>query len=66
MELNVELTPRTEVPRWMRYGAPVVTILAALFVSSHALARAQGDLKRPTSRLAKAAAAVARKRQQEG
>jgi simple sugar transport system permease protein len=37
MKLNVDLTPRTEVPRWMRYGAPVFTVLAALLVSSVAL-----------------------------
>jgi simple sugar transport system permease protein len=37
MKLNVDLTPRTDVPRWMSYGAPVFTILAALVVSGFAL-----------------------------
>ena len=34
--------------------------LATLFVSSHGLAKARGDLQRPTSKLAKAAAAMSR------
>lgn len=34
MRVNVELTPRESVPRWMAYGTPVFTILAALAVSS--------------------------------
>jgi len=37
MKLNVDVTPRTDVPRWMRYGTPVFTILAALAVSAVAL-----------------------------
>ncbi len=37
MKINVELTPRTEIPRWMGYGTPVFTVLAALLVSSFAL-----------------------------
>ncbi|MDS0261120.1 ABC transporter permease [Haloarcula sp. S1CR25-12] len=37
MKLDVELTPREEVPRWMGYGTPVFTILAALAVSAVAL-----------------------------
>lgn len=38
MQLNVELTPRENVPRWMVYGVPLGTILAALCVSAMALA----------------------------
>jgi simple sugar transport system permease protein len=34
MKLETELTPRTEVPKWMVYGTPVFTILAALAVSA--------------------------------
>jgi len=37
MKLDVELTPREQVPRWMGYGTPVFTILAALAVSAVAL-----------------------------
>jgi len=37
MKLNVDVTPRTDVPRWMNYAAPVLTILASLFVSGFAL-----------------------------
>lgn len=37
MQFGVELTPRSEVPRWLVYATPVFTILAALAVSSVAL-----------------------------
>jgi ABC-type uncharacterized transport system permease subunit len=37
MKVDVEMTPREEVPRWMAYGTPVFTILAALAVSALAL-----------------------------
>jgi len=37
MKLNVELTPRSNIPTWMAYGTPVFTILAALIVSGFAL-----------------------------
>jgi simple sugar transport system permease protein len=37
MQVDVELTAREEVPRWMVYGTPVFTVLAALAVSAVAL-----------------------------
>jgi simple sugar transport system permease protein len=37
MKLSVDLTPRTEIPRWMGYATPVFTVLAAVLVSSLAL-----------------------------
>jgi simple sugar transport system permease protein len=37
MEVDIELSAREGVPRWMAYGTPVFTILAALAVSGFAL-----------------------------
>jgi len=37
MEVDVELTPREEVPAWLTYGTPVFTVLGALLVGSVAL-----------------------------
>ena len=37
MQVDMELTPRDDVPSWLVYGTPVFTIVAALAVSSIAL-----------------------------
>jgi len=34
MQLDIELTAREDVPRWLAYGTPVFTVLAALAVSA--------------------------------
>jgi simple sugar transport system permease protein len=43
MQVDVDLEARTEVPRWMAYGTPVFTVLAALSVSAVALAALDVD-----------------------
>lgn len=37
MKLNVDLTPRTDIPNWLIYATPVFTVVAALVVSGVAL-----------------------------
>lgn len=37
MNVDIDLTAREDVPRWLAYGTPVFTVLAALAVSSIAL-----------------------------
>lgn len=37
MYVDIEMSPREEVPRWLVYATPIFTVLAALTVSSFAL-----------------------------